>query len=63
VESGSGDRSGGRWGCGFLRLGDPRLIRAMLLEKCLFDLVSKPTGFHSGQELFDILLLDLVRFL
>ena len=48
AESRSRDRSGDRRGCGFLWLGDPRLVRAMLSEKCLFDLVSEPAGFHSG---------------
>jgi len=48
TECGSRDWSGGRQGCGFLWLGDPRLIGAMLSEKGPFDLVSKPAGFHSG---------------
>jgi len=63
TECGSRDRSGGRRGCGFLWLRDPRLIGSMLSEEGSFNLVSKPAGFHSGQELFNILLLDLVRFL
>jgi len=32
TECGSRDRSGGRRGCGFLWLGDPRLIGVMLSE-------------------------------
>jgi len=48
TECWSRDQSGGRQGCGFLWLRDPRLIGAMLSEEGLFDLVSKPAGFHSG---------------
>jgi len=48
TECGSRDWSGGRWGCGFLWLRDPRLIGAMLAEEGSFNLVSKSAGFHSG---------------
>ena len=48
TECGSRNRSGGRRGCGFLWLRDPRLIGAVLLEEGLFDLVSKSAGFHTG---------------
>jgi len=54
TECGSRDRSGGRRGCGFIWLRDPRLIGAVLSEEGSFDLVSKSAN---------VLLLDLVRFL